>query len=189
VAGALILTGSEHCAVAVSNLHAQEWIAAQQDAYLEEGRRMYRKILIGGMTAAAIVGAGGTALALAGADTINGAPATTVSHTVGKHPRFDIARMRHLVHGQVVTKGKNGFVTHDFIVGAVTAVSASSISVRADDNVSETFVVNGDTKVRVLGDGVRGLSSIDKIKTGDRVGVAGTGTSTFTAKRVVKLPS
>lgn len=153
---------------------------------------MYRKILIGGMTAAAIVGAGGTALALSGSDTTSGAPAaaTVASAQSGRadHPLLhrDGRLLRRVAHGQIVVKGKDGFVTHDLIVGTVTAVSPNSITVKADDGTSETYVVNGGTKVRVLG---TGTSSIDKIATGDRVGVAGTGTSTLTAKHVIKLPS
>lgn len=152
---------------------------------------MYRKILIGGVTAAAIVGAGGTALALSGdSGSTDGAPAATVVSAQGTSAAHrlwlhDGRLLRRISHGEIVVKGQNGFVTHDLIVGKVTAVSPTSISVRADDGTSDTFVVNTDTKVRVLGSGP---SSIDKVATGDRVGVAGTGTSTLTAKHVIKLP-
>jgi hypothetical protein len=155
---------------------------------------MYRKILVGGVTAAAIVGAGGVALAVGGSDTSGAAPVATVSsdqsQLTDRHPLLSREGriLRRVVHGAVVVQGKDGLVTHNIIVGTVTDVSAASISVRAEDGTSETFVVNSDTKVRVLGDGQRGLSSIDKIAAGDRVGVAGTGTSTLTAKHVVKLP-
>jgi hypothetical protein len=155
---------------------------------------MYRKILIGGVAAAAIVGAGGTALALSGSDSTTGRPATTVVGTqqaLDAHPllKRERAWLRRVAHGQVVVRGADGFVTHDVIVGKVSAVSPTAITVRAADGVSETFAVTSDTKVRVLGDGTRGLASIDKIATGDRVAVGGTGTSTLTAEHVVKLPA
>jgi hypothetical protein len=158
---------------------------------------MYRKILIGGMTAAAIVGAGGAALAFSGSDTpSSGTPtagaasdlranagATAVDRQLLRGHRW----LKRVAHGEIVTSGDDGFVTHDFIVGTATSVSATSITVRAADQKSETFVVNADTKVRVRGDGQRGLSSIDDVDQGDHVVVAGTGTSTFTAKHVIVL--
>jgi hypothetical protein len=156
---------------------------------------MYRKILIGGVTAAAIVGTGGAALALSNSgSSTGGTSATTIS--TGQQPgllplhalRRDGRALRRVAHGEVVVRGQDGFVTHDVIVGTVTSVSATSITVRAADNTSETYAVTKDTRVRVLGDHARGLSSIDAIATGDHVGVAGTGTSTLTAKHVLKLP-
>src|SRR4051812_27060170 len=96
---------------------------------------MYRKILLGGVTAAAILGAGGTAVALTGSDTATrgigkaaSAPATGPNrpgHATGRGRLF-----KHLSHGQLVTHGKKGFVTHEFINGTVTAVSSTSITVQ-----------------------------------------------------------
>jgi hypothetical protein len=154
---------------------------------------MYRRILIGGVTAAAIVGAGGAALAVTGSGTTAGAPAATVAAAAGSpagHPLLDRERriLARVAHGQIVVRGKDGgFVTHDVIVGHVTALSSTSITVRAADGTSETFTVNGDTKVRVVGDHVPGLASIDRIAVGDRVAVGGTGASTPTAKHILKL--
>jgi hypothetical protein len=154
---------------------------------------MYRRILIGGVTAAAIVGAGGSALALSGSDTPIGGQAKTVSTTsssMGKHPLLarDGRLLRRLAHGAIVLRGKDGFVTHDLILGTVTAVSPSSITVSAADKTSETFVVTADTKVRVRTIGSGGsFSTIDKVASGDQVLVAGTGTSTMTAKHIVKI--
>jgi hypothetical protein len=152
---------------------------------------MYRKVLIGGMTAAAIVGAGGTALAVTGSDTTSGTPsptATAAKHQPGKGQAKGKGRLlRRLQHAQITTRGKGGFVTHDLIKGTVTSVSAGSISVQSADKKSETFVVNKDTKVRVRSNGKPAASSIDKVMKGDTVLVAGTGTSTFTAKHVVDV--
>lgn len=154
---------------------------------------MYRKILIGGVTAAVIVGAGGTALALSGSDTPNGAQARTVTTTgssMGRHPLLarDGRLLRRLAHGEIVLRGKDGFVTHDVILGTVTEVSPSSITVSAADKTSETFVVTADTKVRVRTIGSGGsASTIDTVASGDQVFVAGTGTTTMTAKHIVKI--
>lgn len=147
---------------------------------------MYRKILIGGVTAAAIVGAGGAALAFTGSDATGNTPASTVA--TAKHPLLHGHRwLQRVAHGEIVTSSDNGFVTHDFINGTTTSVSATSITVRAADDTSETFVVNSDTKVRVRGDGSRGLAKVTDVKQGDHVVVAGTGTSTLTAKHVIVL--
>ncbi|WP_375480495.1 hypothetical protein [uncultured Jatrophihabitans sp.] len=153
---------------------------------------MYRKILIGGMTAAAIVGAGGAALAVTGSDaTTSGAAATTsaaASQHAAKGKQGKNKLLRRLAHGQFVTKGKGGvFVTHDLIRGTVTSVSATSITVEAADKKSETFVITKDTKVRMREDGKGSASTISKVATGDKVAVAGTGASTFTAKHVVDV--
>jgi hypothetical protein len=96
--------------------------------------------------------------------------------------------LRRLAHGQFVVKGKDGrFETHDIIRGTVTAVSATSITVQAQDKKSETFAVTKDTKVRVRDKGKGAASTISKVAKGDRVMVAGTGTSALTAKHVVDV--
>jgi hypothetical protein len=153
---------------------------------------MYRRVLIGGVTAAAIVGAGGTAIALTGSDTTAGTPTTATTTSTSapavhqhRHPRLRI--LHRLVHGQIVTRNGSGFVTHDLINGTVTAVSASSIRVRAADDRTETFAVTKDTKVRVRTTTGGALSSIGSVAVGDHVLVAGTGTSTYTARHIVDV--
>jgi hypothetical protein len=163
---------------------------------------MYRRVLITGVTAAAIVGAGTTALAVTGTDTTSGTPTNTSSpkdhakkadkHNAGKDKAGkDKAGkgklLKRAAHAQIVTKGKNGFVTHNLITGTVTSVSATSITVQAADKKSETFTVAKDTKVRARADGKASASTISKVVKGDRVLVAGTGTSTLTAKHVIDL--
>jgi len=76
------------------------------------------------------------------------------------------------------------FTTHEAIRGQVTAVSATSITVKAADNVTETFVLNAGTKVHNRA--TKAAASISDVKTGDPVLVAGTGTTTLTASRVVE---
>lgn len=150
---------------------------------------MYRKILVGGLTAAAILGAGGTALALTASDTpSSGSSTSSPNHRPGEHAGKGRARLlKRLSHAQIVTRKGTGFVTHDLIRGTVTEVSSTSITVQAADKTAETFVVNGDTKVRVRANGHGSASSIGKVAKGDQVFVAGTGTSTLTAKHVVDV--
>ncbi len=154
---------------------------------------MYRKVLITGVTAAAIVGAGGTALALSGSDQTSGTPSATSSSSPAKAGKHDhkgrgAKVLRRLAHGQFVVKGKGGtFETHDIIRGTVTAVSATSVTVQAPDKKSETFAVNKDTKVRVRDNGKGAASTISKVAKGDHVMVAGTGTTSLTAKHVVDV--
>ena len=155
---------------------------------------MYRRVLLGGVTAAAIVGAGGTALAVSGSDnTTAGTPSATSSSSPAPHAHAKAKGkgkgkiLRRLQHAQIVTKGRNGFVTHDLIKGTVTAVSPTSISIQAADKKTETFTITKDTKVRLRTKGKGAASSIDKVAKGDHVMVAGTGTSTLTAKHVVDV--
>jgi hypothetical protein len=151
--------------------------------------------MLTGATAAVIVGAGGTALALTGSDqTTAGTPTSTSSQQAtpkgrpGKAAAKGRAKLlRRLQHGQLVTRGKNGFVTHDLIKGTVTAVSPTSITVQAGDKKSETFVVDKDTKVRVRTAGKGAAATIAGVSKGDHVAVAGTGTTTYTAKHVVDV--
>jgi hypothetical protein len=112
--------------------------------------------------------------------------ATTAS--VGKHPLAH-AIGRRALHGQWVTGavGSSTFTTHDAIKGDVTAVSASSITVKALDNVSQTYVVNSDTKVRQRSGGKGTDSTIGAVHTGDHVLVVGTGTTTLTATAIVDV--
>lgn len=151
---------------------------------------MYRKALIGGVTAAAILGAGGTALAVSGTSTPT--PSTPGSNSSnpahhGQHLKGRARLLRRLAHGQITVRGHGGFVTHDLIKGTVTSVSPSSISVKAADGTSETFAITSGTKVRVRQNGKGSPSSMSAVHNGDRVLVAGTGTSSYTAKHVVDI--
>lgn len=167
---------------------------------------MYRKILVGGVTAAAILGAGGAALAAGGSPgSTAGAPAASATsaaststaaqrqqrtHHQQREHRQRMGRrrlLRHLAHGQIVTRNRKGFVTHDLIRGTVTSVSATSVTVRAADSTSETFAITKDTKVRVRQHGTRSDSSIEKVAKGDKVAVAGTGATTLTARRLIDI--
>jgi len=153
---------------------------------------MLKKIVIAGSAAAVILGAGTAALAASGSSSSPTAGSSTSAKAPGNangkaaHAKRDV--LRRALHATWVTrdgKGSSTFVTHDAIRGEVTAVSASSITVKAADNVSQTYAVTSSTKVRVRADGKGKAGSISEVKTGDTVLVAGTGTSSLTATRVL----
>ena len=58
---------------------------------------MYRNVLVGGLTAAAILGAGGTALALTGSDGSSGSGSSSSSSRVAGHLGPGKARLLQLL--------------------------------------------------------------------------------------------
>jgi hypothetical protein len=94
-------------------------------------------------------------------------------------------RLRRALHATWVTQGPNGTVTHQAIRGEVTAVSSSSITVRARDGFSLTYAVTADTRVRARAAGRGTDSSIGAVKVGARALVMGTGPTNPTAGLVV----
>jgi hypothetical protein len=158
---------------------------------------MWKKLAVGGAVTAAIVGVGTAAVASSGTLT-SGAPVPAASGTAAPanrpHPGKAFERgLGRALHGTWVGRDAagTGFVTHSAIRGTVTAVSATSITVKAADNFSQTFTVTKDTKVRerTQARGKGTAIDISKIANGDSVAVEGTGTtSNPTAKAVVKLP-
>jgi hypothetical protein len=152
---------------------------------------MYRKVLIGGATAAAIVGAGTTALALSDpSPPTPGPPAAQARLHPGQQLRAHPGRLlRRIVHGEIVTVSPEGFVTHQVIRGKVTDVSAHSITVQALDATSETFAVTSDTIVGSRADRTAGSAAVGDVQNGDQVVVLGVGAADdATARRVVELP-
>ena len=109
--------------------------------------------------------------------------------TDGRRLRLGLVRTLHADWVTRAPKGGTGFVTHHSIRGTVTAVSPTSITVKALDGVSQTFAVGKDTVVRShpIGSGrTKGTpSSISQVHTGDSVLVVGTGTNQLTATAVV----
>ena len=74
-------------------------------------------------------------------------------------------------------------MVHDAVGGTVTAVSPTSITVKAADGFSGTFVVGSSTKVHVKG---TKPATIANVKVNDRAVVAGTKSgSTVTATQVL----
>lgn len=147
---------------------------------------MYRRILIGGVTAAVIVGAGGAALATTGSQSTNGSPSATGTHAKTHNRKHAKGRrlLRRLDHAQVTVHTKKGFVTRELIRGTVTQVSASSITVTSAGHATDTFSITKDTKVATRSDGKRKTSSIGSVSNGDHVFVGGVGAGTPVARHV-----
>jgi len=150
---------------------------------------MLKKIVIAGSAAAVVLGAGTAALAVSGSNSPNSSSTVQGAAQAGKAAGLGKrAELRRALHASWVTrdaKNSGSFVTHDAIRGQVTAVSASSITVKAADNVSETYAVNSSTKVRSRADGKGKAGTIGEVKSGDQVIVLGTGSGTLTATHVL----
>jgi hypothetical protein len=180
---------------------------------------MWKKIAVIGGTAAIIGGAGTAAFASSATATSTPSPSSTSAASdsaaavpnpeAGRRTRAD--RIRQAVHATWVTQNKRtkAFTTHDAIRGLVTAVSPTSITVRAADSTTQTYLVTARTKVFTRAARTeasktpasktaapktatrtalpRTAVSIADVKTGDSVLVAGTGTTTLSAVRVVDV--
>lgn len=154
---------------------------------------MWKRIAVVGVSAVIIGVAGTAAIAASGTDTSTpsaspssvppGASVHGAKAAAGKHAEID--RIRGAVHATWVSEDKTtkAFTTHDSIRGQVTAVSPTSITVEAADQVTETYVVGSDVKVSTRSN--KTTATISDVKTGDPVLVVGTGTTTLTATRVV----
>ena len=98
----------------------------------------------------------------------------------GKHGR--LAHLGRRIHGEWVAKRKDGtYVTVVAVRGEVTAVSESSITVKAEDGFTATYSINAETVVRG-----KGADSAGEVKVGDRAGVIGAkgGDGALTARLV-----
>ncbi len=105
----------------------------------------------------------------------------------GKGGRFPHGRFGVLgggmLHGEFVAKDKDGkVVTRVVQHGTVTAVSASSVSLKSEDGFTGTYAVTKDSRVRVGG----GPGAITGVKTGNEAWVVATKSgSTSTATVLV----
>lgn len=165
---------------------------------------MLKKLVVIGGTVA-LIGGGTAAFASSATATPTPSPAsvsatsdssaTTAKPADGKHAGAN--RLRRTLHATWVTQNKKTktFTTHDAIRGQVSAVSPTSITIRAADSTTETYVVNSKTKVftrtaraEASKAGLtRKAASISDVKAGDLVLVGGTGTTVLTAVRVVDI--
>jgi hypothetical protein len=96
-----------------------------------------------------------------------------------------IAGIGGAVHGQLtVPKSGGGYQTVDVQRGTVTAVSATSISVKSADGYTATYAVTGSTEVNAESAG------IGAVKTGDSVFVTATASGgSATASNVTDITS
>ena len=171
---------------------------------------MWRKATLGGLAALAIV-AGGAGVTIAhAAQTSNGptvasadptgtpTPSPSATGKPAKAARADkggrvaakqiLGKVKDFQHAEWVTKGDGStYVTHEAILGQVTAVSATSITVKSTDGTSMTFTVTADTKVhqRQKGSTTTTTPTIADVKTGQTVLVGGEKSPDLTAKNIV----
>jgi hypothetical protein len=87
------------------------------------------------------------------------------------------------VHGEVTYKAKNGFRTIVFERGSVTAVSSTTVTVRAADGTTWTWDIVKNTVVRQSGHVV----TASKLTTGEQVLVAGQVTGGARDARLVRI--
>ena len=80
----------------------------------------------------------------------------------------------------------NTSTVHDGIRGQVTAVSPTSITVKAAGGTSQTFAVDTNTAVRTGGGSKDKRGMTGQVKVGDQAVVVGTGQSTFTATLIAE---
>lgn len=147
-----------------------------------------RAIAVGGVVTGLVLAGGGVALASSSSDST--AATATTSASAAATPRGALRWRRiaaRIEHGQFVVRGKSGTVTRDLINGAVSAVSPSSLTVRAADGTEETFAVTSQTKVRARAGGKGSPSTMAAVAVGDHVVVLGTGSSSLSANRVVDI--
>jgi hypothetical protein len=69
------------------------------------------------------------------------------------------------IHGEFVTKAADGgYQTMASQVGEVTAVSATSLTVKSEDGYSRTYVVNDDTLVNAGNEGTADVAKGDTVR-------------------------
>lgn len=113
----------------------------------------WKLIAAGGTAAGVVVLGGGVAY---GAATGPSTPAAQVSQQAASakatqnpngHQRRPL--LRRAVHGTVTVRTKKGFKTIKEQRGTVTAASATRLTVTSPDKVTQTYTMNGATRVRL----------------------------------------
>ena len=155
---------------------------------------MWKKIVVAGAVGGVVLGSGAAALAATSSTAPSSSTAASPNSagssrtaTKDKHSRRDKFELRlsKLEHGEWVTHDKTGDVTHDAVGGLVTALSPTTISVRAADGFSATYTVSSTTKVHLKG--TKG-ATITSVKVNDQVLLSGIKSgSTTTANHIIDL--
>jgi len=113
-------------------------------------------------------------------------PAQGAKHTgthTGKHTGMgkDRGGLRRVEHGEFTVHTKTGDKVVDVQRGVVTAVNATSVTVKSTDGVSSTYTIDPTTKVRKD----KTTAAVSQIATNDRVQVMATKIgSTVIAQRI-----
>jgi hypothetical protein len=108
-------------------------------------------VLVGGAFAAIVALSGPASASTPSASPSPSSSSSSGATTTKKHPRLSELRgdiRKNFLHTDTVILNKDGQPeTVEAISGSVTAVSATSITVKASDGVSMTFTVDGSTMV------------------------------------------
>jgi hypothetical protein len=127
--------------------------------------------LVAGTAALALAGiGGGVAFASSGTPAVAPAAAVTTSAPApapGQHAKRWASRVE---HGQFTVRTKQGDRVVDVQRGQVTAVSATSVTVRSGDGFTATYTVAGTSKVRDQ----KKSATIGAVHDGDHVAVLAT---------------
>lgn len=147
-------------------------------------------LLTTGVLAAAL-GAGAFGVAAA-ASPSPGAPSADPSASApsAKSAAKGPGLARRVLHGEFVVREKKkadapgGFRTVAVQRGEITAVTATSITLKSPDGYSRSYLVNAQTTVRAAGK----PAEVSGLKTGERAQVRASKTgSTYTATRIAEL--
>jgi hypothetical protein len=134
----------------------------------ERGRRLRAWLVASGVAAGATLAGIGVAAAQTDGSTTTPPAATTAPAPGPGGPGFKAHGGPGMggIHGEFVTpKQGGGYQTLATQLGDVTAVSASSITVKSEDGYSKAYAVNDNTMVNAGNDGIA------DVKTGDKVHV------------------
>jgi hypothetical protein len=131
--------------------------------------------LVAGAAALAMAGIGGGIAFAADSGpttTTPTSPGATPSAPSSPHAHHGVRRSQGgaMEHGELTVRTKTGDRVIDVQRGQVSAVSATSVTVRSTDGFTATYTVGSASKVRVR----KNASTIANVHTGDNVAVAAT---------------
>ncbi|TDD35251.1 hypothetical protein E1287_14155 [Actinomadura sp. KC06] len=104
-------------------------------------------------------------------------------HPGKRHPHRHVRPFRG-VHGEATVRRKDGFHLATWQRGKITALSATTLTVRSDDGASWTWTANANTRVSKNGE----KSALTSLAAGDQVLVAGERSGDTRNARIVRVP-
>jgi hypothetical protein len=147
----------------------------------------HRAASVAALSALAVT-VGGVAYADAATSTTHATTAAAPTVTRAARSRARHPLLRRTLHGSLVLRGKAGkTVTVDIQRGTITDISATSLTMKSTDGVSETYVLTPATKLRSRGKAV----TLATVKDGDRglvVAIEGSSGKVARAVRGIHVP-
>ncbi len=150
-----------------------------------------KAVVVGAWVTTGVLGAAaltGVAMAADSSPAPTGASTTTAS--TAAHAGAGAAKLRGLgkrvLHGEFTVQTKDGVKTYDTEIGVITAVSPTSVAVKASDGFTETWTLDSTTHVRA--DKAKG--TVADLKVGETVRLLGpTSGGTATAQLALVRPA